>query len=659
MDDEFPIRNPGTNVAPPVQPQPEFRDSQVNSPSLGHGQEQHPRSPPPPPLTAPRRLESDLPPTPTTARLHKAEPTSNGRRSMATGDVSHIKDSNRPQRKQSTLRGALGKLFGRKKKAAGSDSPTNSDIKPRPVQSRGGQYRRSTGDSKHSADHHPGLGSRDGSDPRLRSRPFPGAESKRSASLPITEFDRALRSHSVRPEDVRAIESARNSLSADFGLSSARLSALSALRARESTLAGLSPRPASSHGRESHQSHVDENPEDIGRAITSDYEGSTTVRRRSRSLSGLPEVEEDHTSTRKRSDEIRYWRESYGQGSVPPTSTEAPQVVEPPMLEDNKAQDDKDEHPQTTREPFHFGTYNSMSGLEGMKITQAATLDTRVGNVENRVNRLEQVLNQVCNATQGLQDHSDWDQQAPAFAVNGYQRSMADRPSNGSILADNVGNIKTVGGPRPELGSPTPPLEAGLFRESQSHSILANQRASDDSNRPISTVTIRGAAGNTRSTTSSLTTEDYKTLMAIIQKERSAREMLEVQVQALGHQLSVLTNSIAMSRNADLDPPPTAKSFGDRSAFDQDGDDLTSMSSKMNAHVYMVDPEDSGIGTGHGDESEYSDTFETPREEGHNFGAFGEDLDEEHQARTKAARTLSLSQLTMGRRTQQQTARVI
>ncbi|KAF4965581.1 hypothetical protein FZEAL_10741 [Fusarium zealandicum] len=107
----------------------------------------------------------------------------------------------------------------------------------------------------------------------------------------------------------------------------------------------------------------------------------------------------------------------------------------------------------------------------------------------------------------------------------------------------------------------------------------------------------------------------------------------------------------SVTRAGQFEPPPTAKSFGDKSAFDHDEDEgnFSALAITTRQPGRLIDPEDSGIGTGHGDESEYSDTFETPREEGHSFGAFGEDLDREDQVQTKAARTLSLSQLTMGR----------
>ncbi len=75
--------------------------------------------------------------------------------------------------------------------------------------------------------------------------------------LPITEFDRALRSHSVGPQDITAIESARNSIHTDAtagrrraATTTGRLFTYHAPRRGEpGEWAGLSPRPASAYGR--------------------------------------------------------------------------------------------------------------------------------------------------------------------------------------------------------------------------------------------------------------------------------------------------------------------------------------------------------------------------------------------------------------------------
>jgi hypothetical protein len=75
---------------------------------------------------------------------------------------------------------------------------------------------------------------------------------------------------------------------------------------------------------------------------------------------------------------------------------------------------------------------------------------------------------------------------------------------------------------------------------------------------------------------------------------------------------------------------------------------------RSGSHDRPFMPEDSGIvtGGGDGDDETPSEDFATPREEtSHGFGAFGEELrdDDSGGKRRKAARTLSLSQLTLGR----------
>ncbi|KAF4467326.1 hypothetical protein FALBO_5803 [Fusarium albosuccineum] len=649
LDDEFPIRNPGTNIATPVRA--EFKESQHDSAiSTGHRQFKSPTFPEPR-RNSPQTFR-DEPRSPTharihgaTARLQKAEPSNNARHSFVSADAVHIRDKDRPQRKQSTLRGALGKLFNRRKKPNGHDSPNNTDSEAGSVPPRPGNYRRSTGESHRPADLVPNLRPREGPDARARNRPFPGAESKRSASLPITEFDRALGSHSVRPEDIRTIESARNSLSVDFGISQARASAL---RVRESHLAGLSPRPASSHGRESRQEQHEEDPDEIGRAITSDFAG---VRRRSRSLSGLPEAEEDHGNTRRRSDEIRYWRESYDPAFMSPVSSDAPEAEDTSAARAELTQNVEETHPKPSAEPFQFDSFVGMNEAAGMKITHAANLETRINNLESRVHRLEQVLDRMCDTTPNWRSElQPPDRPAPPIPINGpTARSRGASPIKIGVMEGS----RSSSNYHSERNSQASGHEATAFLDPH----FSTSFGESTTNRPTSTATIRGAnslPSLLKDTPGSLTMDHYTTLLALIHTERSAREALETQVKRLGNQLSVLSNSTAMARNDTFEPPPTAKSFGDRSAFDHDDEegDLTTLAINTQSHGRLVDPEDSGIGTAHGDESEYSESFETPREEGHSFGAFGEDLDREDQAQTKAARTLSLSQLTMGRNPQ-------
>lgn len=647
MDDEFPIRNPGSNIATPVRA--EFNDIQPEPAWSGRNQQQAAPPVAPSPLNdvvQPDSLDlgtsQPMPSPVTTMRAPPVQRTNTShlvRRSIVSADTVQIKDKDRPHRKQSKLRGALGKLLGRKRKANANDSPNNTDSDVASASTtRPNHHRSLTGKAPHQTDSGP-VDRLDSS--RARNRPFPGAESKRSASLPITEFDRALRSHSVRPEDVRAIESARNSLSADFGLSQRQTGPR---RSKETDLTGLSPRPASSQGRDSRVAQHEDDPAEIGRAITSDFTGS---RRRSRSLSGLPEVEEDQGKARRRSDEIRYWRESYDPAFMSPVSSNVPEGEEIATVGTETTNKDP---PQTPPEPFHFDTLPNMSGNGGMKITHAANLETRVCNLEARVYQLEQVLNQVCHDVPNFRPQVDPPYRpTPQVPVDEtpfeYKITRPLTSPTGQARINGTRDSVHSGGQKRNVSGGSfdeAPGLLGTFRDSNTLSAL------ETSDRPTSTATIRGVSSLptlSKDAGGPFTTDHYATLLALVRTERSAREALESQVKSLGYQVSVLAKSSASRRDTRYDPPPTAKSFGDRSAFDHDDDEIE-MRMAIERHARSIDPEDSGIGTGHGDESEYSETYETPREEGYSFGAFGEDLEEEDQAKKKSARTLSLSQLT-------------
>lgn len=192
--------------------------------------------------------------------------------------------SGSPKRKKSTLRGAFSKLFGRRKKTNSQILPTIAAGPVHDVYDMGSSQQalqqQQQQQQQQPAPQHRSVRS----DPTVLGRPR-DSEPKRSASLPITEYDRALRSHSVGPEEIMAIESARNSFQADHGpdgragLTDAsggrRRAATSTNRAffpqqgqggrrrfnnKSETYAnilsgsgwtGLSPRPASAQGRKS------------------------------------------------------------------------------------------------------------------------------------------------------------------------------------------------------------------------------------------------------------------------------------------------------------------------------------------------------------------------------------------------------------------------
>lgn len=668
MDDEFPMRNPGTGIATPVGA--EFKDSETEAvlPSVEQHQQHRPAPAPPgpPDISSPRPDVAQALQENSTTRPLGSAPTArhpplsyrmNGsnanRYSVVSAGTAQSRGSkDRPQRKKSTLRGAFGKLFNRRRKMSVADSSYHDDSEEGPPLATLHQ-RSATVKENRILD----MGLVDRPRPATRTRPFPGAESKRSASLPITEFDRALRSHSIGPEDVLAIESARNSLSADFGLARKRFAAF---RERESGLAGLSPRPASTQGREGRTTQANENPDDIGRAITSDF---TRVRRRSRSLSGLIEVDDDPSTTRRRSDEIRYWRESYDPAFMSPVSSHGPEGegehtgrVSPETIESVE-----EKTPEKRPEPFTFGSFGPMGRMPNMKITEAASFEARIGDLEARVNRLEQVLTRLCDTVPDFQLSIDsMDAATPRIlrarpSTSYTPKAATQHPPMRQTITESAGNSS-----RPK-SSPRSVVSHMSFGEAPTyvdsvHRSTAQLRP-NASNRPTSMATVRGTSSLpnfSRENSGPFTIDHYTTLMALIHTERSAREALEAQVKRLGYQVTVLEKpSTSAHHSIGFNPPPTAKSFGDYSAFDHDDEgDNASIGITSNSRGRSAPHEDSGIEPTQGDGSEYSELYETPREEGYTYGAFGEQLDESDKLGEQTTRTLSLSQLTLGKRPQ-------
>ncbi|EGY22780.1 hypothetical protein HYQ45_010063 [Verticillium longisporum] len=642
-DDEFPMRNPGTGIATPLSAEDRERQLQTEA---GH----QTSAPFTQPEAVPTRNTDSVmahsgsgsgsvtgsasgsgtgsAPTHQIPRgspqsQRRTNPPSTLRHSVvseATENTNNSKD--KPQRKKSTLRGAFSKLFGRKKKTTSLSAPPE---------------RASTYNSP----------SQHRSDPSALARePKKETDAKRAASLPITEYDRALRSHSVGPNDFSAIESARNSMHADATLSGRRRAATATgqlFGPRDGEIGGLSPRPASTHARGSRLFPMDEDPEEIGRAITSDVVG----KRRSRSLSGIAGPQDDRADVRRRSDEIRYWRESYDPAFMSPTSSNAPDHDNDETGTPGAAT--QDAPPKTPLEPFNFGNMPHLNVMAGMKITAAASLETRIDTLEAKMRRAEKIITQLCNAAPGTRIQPDQFHRPPSSLPTPNRSTMTAVPGMQSSSSRH--------------GSMCSRDSRASFLEGVRDNDSATQlTAPSVANRPTSDSTIRGAVSLptiSQGVSGPLTTEHYSTLLRLLEAERASRHSLEAQVRMLAQRLEAVAASTPKQRWASIhgEPPPTARSFGDVSAFDQQTPEYEYGNGHKNQPLM---PEDSGIATrglAGVDEDDYSETYATPREEqSHGYGAFGEELrdgdgdeDDEDGQRKKAARTLSLSQLTMGK----------
>ncbi|KAK6948331.1 hypothetical protein Daesc_010097 [Daldinia eschscholtzii] len=597
IDDEFPIRGTGSVVAHegrPEQREPHIEDRPPSRP--GHT---------PPEVARVDKPDSVTPSGPSQPSNASTSPQQQRTIRSSTIRYSMVSDGagaeiDRPQRKKSTLKSTLGRLFKRKKKSTSETYNPESQF--------GGPV-----DSALQED-----------DQSASNRALKETESKRSVSLPVTDFDRALRSHSIGPDDMLAITSARSSIQIDPVLLRRRAASSNRILSGrikdfDGELIGLSPRPASTHGRGEHTTAEDD-PDGIGRAITSD---SLTHRRRSRSLSQLQDIAVGHLQVRKRSDEIRYWRESFNAAIRSPNAStinnEDTGAVEV-GAETPAGSPEQQFSPTTPPQPFNFGP------MTGMKITQAAGLEDRIAALEIRNQKLEKLVSQLFQVVPG---------------VNNYMPATPDQPRpRGSIGASATYTPK-----RPMTTETSEyMISSGDIEESSRHTLSRHSNDSfGDGNtfigslppssvpprrpRPTSNSTVRGATSLPTllgENVGPFTTDHYVTLKALLDTERDARQALEARVTQLSHRLNLIVRTPNKLETG-------STTYSTVSAFDHDDDD---------------EPLTAGIDT-------ESEAYKTPREEepAHSFGAFGEELREDEQdgSRKKAARTLSLSQLTLKR----------
>lgn len=558
--------------------------------------------------------------------------------------------------------------------------------------------------------------------------------------MPISEFDRALRSHSIGPDDITAIESARNSIDA-LGSSMLRMREVTGIQDRIVTPRsrgeewGLSPRPASTHAR-----GTDDDPNAIGRAITSDANGDITYKRRSRSLSQLDQILPG--DGRRRSDEIRYWRQSYDipAGPLSPLSSNpsGPNELEAENNENyvgrpsmSVADSYAERIPKTPPQPFIFGSTGAMNEMAGMKITQAATLDERFGFLETRMSKLERIVNQLCHSVPGFKGPLEV---TTSQSHSGRRRSGSSASAKAGVPTHHV----TVSQPRYAYSTAVPPMIPAIYQTGSSiddpraSSRYTNSRRSVDTTmddnassrmsyvdghnymdslhppsssathgavstvatsvppvpgllRPASEVTVRPAASmpSLGSQTSSHNGEERSSnsaaLLAQLDSERAARQLLEDQVRKLSERMNNLSTTMfamvrdpAKSKSQERLRPQTANSVTNSThltsiSVNTPGKPAIAPSSKAQS-IFGKDSAGLGIASLAGSPSKemhddsFSDTFQTPKEEmtpglvgpfGDEFGAaagydgaVGDDGDEESK---RTARTLSLSQLTMGK----------
>jgi hypothetical protein len=473
-------------------------------------------------------------------------------------------------------------------------------------------------------------------------RDSPSAQ-KRSASLPINEFNRALRSHSTVLEDFPLKETSnRVSTQLEGHVRPRRATTPSRLWTPNKTpgfvdWTGLSPRPASTQARDSKFISDSEIDGAVGIAVTS----GSHPNRRSRSLGELRGAVPQNIIIRRRSDEIKYWRESYDPGLLSPLSSTKADAEEPIQLD--RPELPLENLPQEQPQPFNFGPMGEMAG---MKITQAASLETRVQRLEHRVHQVERGIVQIHRGTsrEPLLFHSSPKRNSRdrSGSTNRPRTDCSDvtltkqqmhREQPGSEPYGRQNRSSSYGSSRPSTNSVensyTPSFDNFSHPNllpSEEHETLASHHATA---RPLSTsTTIRGLSP-TLSKDSHLTGEHWTALTNMLLAEQAARQHLEALVHDLQQQIhamrsSNLSNGVSYpTPESDHLADPIKNEVGGQSSFEAD------------------DSSD--------DEGRYAqEEFQTPNEEN---GHLSDDIfgDAKVASAKNTPRTLSLSQLTLGK----------
>lgn len=350
------------------------------------------------------------------------------------------------------------------------------------------------------------------------------------------------------------------------------------------------------------------------------------------------------SNTRRRSDDIRYWRQSYDVDALSPMSSPRPEQESQSLEqhEEHPAEEVEQADENVAPKPFNFGPMGEMAG---MKITEAASLEQRVNKMEEKVHQMEKMIYQMRDLSAGPGANKQVSQK-------GGRSSSGKRPADQSSEYSLPRHVDRLRAKEPEQRT-----SSSYSRPSTKDT--QNSTIGSSYSRPLSTsTTIRGIQSSSPplpidKDANQLSGERYNKLVSFVTNEQQARLRLETIVERLQTQLeeqirvqarptSLLTHHpntqlLQYSHGSGPDPYPTpSPEHGSvqrsqrvtQSAFEADD---------------SSDEEE--------EEENPNDVFQTPREEASNYDMNPEyEIEEDDERDGKhAVRHTSLSQLTLGK----------
>ncbi len=264
----------------------------------------------------------------------------------------------------------------------------------------------------------------------------------------------------------------------------------------------------------------------IGFAVTN----GSNPKRRSRSVGAFRDTEHRMSPIqwrrwRRRSDEIKYWRQSTDLGSLGIKSFESPDLGQ---KGDADAADNDDGNLGQRGEEFNFGL-----PADAMQNQDQIGLEERVVTLEIKLMDFEYAISKLqAGSTSPSRRHSDRIEMAERQnSVESYLSSDHRQPL-----------IKAS----PTLPQETPPVSPSNFAhestpQQRPTSVATTLKASTSG--PYASAPKGSLERSTRSSLTGLTIEHYTTLITLIRHEQSSRVRLEQQVLMLQQQLDRISPS--------------------------------------------------------------------------------------------------------------------
>jgi len=283
----------------------------------------------------------------------------------------------------------------------------------------------------------------------------------------------------------------------------------------------------------------------IGFAVTS----GSNPRRRSRSAGATRNVTKEHRMSpiqwrrwRRRSDEIRYWRDSTDATSpkldtAEFSGSEAPRVTADPGLSIAEGfVEPVDDNPKEDVEEVGEASNNFNFGLPAgdIQTQEHIGLEERMITLEIKLMDFEYAISKLQAGSTSPVAHGS--RQLPLVRTSEYEHSPAS--SAPQHPTERIAAPYMEYSPATIYGSSldnTPVTQQGAFR------IAHESRSVEPNARPTSVATTLkpGPAGQ-RASSSGLTFEHYSTLITLIRHEQTARHQLEDQVAMLQQQIQLL-----------------------------------------------------------------------------------------------------------------------